>query len=221
VPGPASLPQRLKKADRRRVVLDAACRVFAERGHDAATVREIAGAAGVTVPVLYQHFDSKSALHVALLQEGGEQLISHVVSVPRQGTPEDFLRSSCEAFFTWVQEHPEQWRLIFRDAAADPIVAKAQLALFARAREAIVGLLALTPRWQLSSAIESDQAREMLAALTVSALNGLAAWWWEHQDVPRAHVVSTAMDLLWHGISTLGRDGPFEEPEAGRSKEAP
>jgi len=209
----------LKKADRRRVVLDAACRVFAERGHDAATVREIAGAAGVTVPVLYQHFESKRALHVALLEEGGEHLIS-LVSAPKQGTPKDFLRSTCEAFFGWAQENPEQWRLIFR-AAADPIVAEAQLALFDRAREAIAGLFALTPRWQLSSAVEQDPAREMLAALTVSALNGLAAWWWEHQDVPRAQVVSTAMDLLWGGISTLGRGGPFGDPETSRSKEAP
>jgi len=220
MPGSASPPQRLKKADRRRVVLDAACHVFAERGHDAATVREIAGAAGVTVPVLYQHFDSKSALHVALLEEGGEQLIAHVESAPKTGTPEDFLRSTCEAFFSWVQDHPDQWRLIFRDAAADPIVAGAQLALFGRAREAIAGLFALTPRWQLSSGIEQGQAREMLAQLTVSGLNGLAAWWWEHREVARAHVVGTAVDLLWTGISALGRGGPFGDREPRRQEEA-
>lgn len=205
--------RRLKKADRRRIVLDAACRVFAEHGHDAATVRDIAGAAGVTVPVLYQHFPSKAALHVALLEEGGEHLISHVLSLPAQDTPENYCRSTFESFFGWVQEHPEQWRLIFRDAADDPVVARAQMALFRRARDAIASLFALTPRWQLSSAVEQHQGREMLAELTVSALNGLAAWWWEHQQVPHAHVVSTAMDLLWDGISALGRGGPFDNPQ--------
>lgn len=125
--------------------MDGAGQVFADRGHDVATVREIASAAGVTVPVLYQHFESKSHLYVALLEEGGEQLIRHVMSAPLQGTPEQFLRSTFEAFFGWVEEHPGQWRLIFRDAAADPVVATAQSALFTRARDAIAGLFAMTP----------------------------------------------------------------------------
>ncbi len=56
-------------------------------------------AAGVTVPVLYQHFDSKSALFVCILEKGGEQLIARVVSVAQEGTPEQFLRATFEAFF--------------------------------------------------------------------------------------------------------------------------
>lgn len=54
----------------------------------------------------------------------------------------------------------------------------------------------------------------MLAQLTMSALNGLAAWWWDHRDTPREQVVGTAMDLLWSGISALGRGGPFEPEQA-------
>lgn len=203
--------QRMRSPDRRRVVLDAACRVFAARGHDAATVREIAAAAGVTVPILYRHFASKSALHVALLGEGGDELIAHVLAVRREGTPEEFLRSTCDAFFGWVEAHPDQWGLIFRDPAADGEVAAAQAALFARARDAIASLFALTPRWALSAGLDADRGREMLAALTVSGLNGLARWWCDNQDVPREAVVATAMDLLWSGISSLGRGGPFDD----------
>lgn len=203
--------RRMSPADRRRVVLDAACHVFAKRGHDAATVREIAAAAGVTVPVLYRHFASKGEVHVALLAEGGDELIAHVLAAPRQGTPEEFLRSTCDAFFGWVEAHPDQWRLIFRDPAADGEVAAAQAALFARARDAIASLFALTPRWALSAGVDPDRGREMLAEVTVSGLNGLARWWWDNQDVPREDVVATAMDLLWSGISSLGRGGPFDD----------
>jgi len=190
--------------------MEAACQVFADRGHDAATVREIAGVAGVTVPVLYQHFASKSHLFIALLEEGGDQLIAHVVSAPRHETPEQFLRSTFDAFFGWVEEHPGQWRVIFRDAAADPVVAAAQSALFVRARDAIAGLFALTPSWALSTEVEQSRGREMLAQLTMSGLNGLAAWWWDNQDAPREQVVGTAVDLLWSGIAALGRGGSFE-----------
>jgi len=194
--------------------------VFADRGHDAATVREIADACSVTVPVLYQHFASKSDLYVALLEEGGEQLIDHVLSAPQQGTPEQFLRSTVEAFFGWVEEHPGHWRLIFRDAAADREVAAAQSALFVRARDAIAGLFALTPSWALSNDVEQSRGREMLAQLTMSALNGLAAWWWDNRDVPREQVVGTAMDLLWSGISALGRGGAFEAEQAESEEDA-
>ncbi len=86
-------------------------RARARRGDGA----QIAAAAGVTVPILYRHFASKSALHVALLREGGDELIAHVLAVPRVGTPEEFLRSTCDAFFGWVEAHPDQWGLIFRD----------------------------------------------------------------------------------------------------------
>ncbi len=157
------------------------------------------------MPVLYRHFASKRELHVALLREGGADLIAHVLAAPKQGTPEEFLRSTCDAFFGWVQAHPQQWRLIFSDTVADHEVASAQVALFARARDAIASLFALTPRWELSAEVDADRGREMLAEMTVSALNGLAGWWWENQDVAREDVVATAMDLLWGGISSLGR----------------
>jgi len=200
-------------------VVQAAYGVFADRGHDAATVREIARAAGVSVPVLYQHFASKSDLHVALLEEGGRQLIAHVVCAPREGTPEQFLRATCEAYFGWVEEHPSQWRLMFRDAAADPVVAAAQGRLFTRARDAIAGLFALTPLWALSTDVDQRRGREMLAQLTVFGLNGLAAWWWDNRDVPREQVVGTAMDLLWSGISALGRGPAFEASRAHETRE--
>lgn len=200
--------------------MQAAQGVFAERGHDAATVREIASAAGVTAPVLYRHFESKSQLHVAILEEGGEQLIAHVIAVQPRETPEQFLRSTFDAFFGWIEEHPAQWRLIFRDAAADPIVAAAQSALFARARDAIAGLFALTPAWALSTDVDRRRGRQMLAQLTMTGLNGLAAWWWDNRDVSRAQVVGTAMDLLWTGISALGRDSAFEAPDVGTKEDA-
>lgn len=167
-----------------------------------------------------QHFASKSHLYVAILEEGGEQLIAAVVSTPQQGTPEQFLHGTFESFFGWVEEHPGHWRLIFRDAAADPVVAAAQTALFVRARRAIAGLFALTPSWALSSDVDQARAREMLAQLTMSALNGLAAWWWGNRDVPREQIVGTAMNLLWSGISALGRGGPFETEQAETKEDA-
>ena len=44
-----------------------------------------------------------------------------------------------------------------------------------------------------------------------SALNGVAAWWWEHREVPRATVARIAADMLWHGIRELLTPGRERE----------
>ena len=64
----AGARQRLSGAERRRVVLEAGARVFAEHGYERAAMREIARKAGVTTPVLYDHFSSKRELQIALLE---------------------------------------------------------------------------------------------------------------------------------------------------------
>lgn len=60
--------RRLKQADRRRSILEAATAEFAAKGFDGARTREIAQAAGISEALLYQHFPSKQALHEAVLE---------------------------------------------------------------------------------------------------------------------------------------------------------
>lgn len=60
--------RRLKQADRRRSILEAATAAFAAKGFDGARTREIAEAAGISEALLYQHFSSKQALHEAVLE---------------------------------------------------------------------------------------------------------------------------------------------------------
>src|SRR5881398_3445581 len=60
---------RLTAADRRRTILDAALRQFAERGYDGASVDDIAADAGINVAIIYRHFKSKEELHATVLDE--------------------------------------------------------------------------------------------------------------------------------------------------------
>lgn len=185
------------------LLLEAATEVFAAEGYAAASIRQIADAAGVTIPVLYDHFASKKQLHIGLLEQQGDALIAAVSSVSGD-SPEALMRHSVDAFFSYVEEHPFAWRMLFREPPVEPDIAAAHARVMGRARAAIAGLLALTPRWKTSSALGREQQLEVLAEGTKSAINGLAAWWWEHRDVPRDQVVALAMDLLFVGIERLG-----------------
>jgi AcrR family transcriptional regulator len=66
--------RRLPADERRRTVLDAARRVFAQRGYDGSGTAEIAAACGCSEPIIYRHFPSKQALFAAVLVDSGQLL---------------------------------------------------------------------------------------------------------------------------------------------------
>ncbi len=70
------MQQRMKAEDRRRQLLEVAATLFAERGYHGTTTAELAGAAGVTEPILYRHFANKLDLFVTLIDEVGAMVIT-------------------------------------------------------------------------------------------------------------------------------------------------
>src|SRR3954468_22035898 len=77
---------RLPAEERRRQLLDVALDIFAERGFHSTSMDEVANAAGVTKPVLYQHFPSKRALYVELLEDVGNQMLARLTSATDRAT---------------------------------------------------------------------------------------------------------------------------------------
>ena len=73
-------PARLTAAERREQLLQVALTVFAQRGYHTTSMNDIADAAGVTKPVLYQHFDSKRALYIAVLDAVGKNMIHAITA---------------------------------------------------------------------------------------------------------------------------------------------
>jgi AcrR family transcriptional regulator len=69
---------RLTATARREQIIDVALEVFGRAGYHGASMNDIAEAAGVTKPVLYQHFDSKRDLYLALIDEVGARLIAAI-----------------------------------------------------------------------------------------------------------------------------------------------
>ncbi len=207
---PSGRPRRRLRADERRArILEAADGLFGTDDFDAVTMQRVAAAAGVTTPVLYDHFASKRALYQELLVTQAERLVAATTQVPPSATLAEALHLDVAAFFAFVEEHPGAWRMLFRDAPRDPEIQalhdQVQLAATRRLAETLV---ARAGRLRLGVELPAEQASLMVAQLGKSALNGLASWWWAHRDVDRATVTAVAFDLLWHGVAGLtgGRD---------------
>lgn len=105
---------RLRAADRRRQLLDVARDVFAQRGFHATSMDDVAEAAGVTKPVLYQHFENKRALYVELLEDVGARLVGEIgEATGRAGSGREQVRLGFAAYFRFVAENRSAFRLLF------------------------------------------------------------------------------------------------------------
>jgi AcrR family transcriptional regulator len=195
--------KRLTREARRERILAAAGEVFASAGYAAAGMREVAAAAGISTPVLYDHFPAKADLYAALLESEVDGLLAGWGSLPPSDDPEILLRSRVAAIFAWIESHERGWRMIFAEPPSDPAVASVHRAGQARATANLTSLFHGIPNLDLTARIPRELADEVLADACKSALNAIATWWWRHRDVPRDEVVALTVDLLWRGLATL------------------
>lgn len=118
----ATGPRRLSAGDRRRQLLEVALHTFAERGFRATTMDEIAEAAGVTKPLVYQHFPSKRALYLELVDSVASELVAAITRATARATgPHQQVELGFAAYFRLVVTHQAAFRLLHgRDHGDDP-----------------------------------------------------------------------------------------------------
>jgi AcrR family transcriptional regulator len=187
--------------DRREVIEQAATEAFAEHGYRAASMDDIATRSGISVPVLYDHFNSKKELHRRLL----ERHFAELREVWRENLlgedpPERRLQRSLEAWFGYVHDHPYAWRMLFRETTGDREVEAMHREIAAQSRAALLPLLAPQPGMEIVAGSDGQEAIDMVWEILRAVLQGLALWWYEHQHVPREQIVASAMNALWIGF---------------------
>ncbi|MCU0309699.1 MAG: TetR/AcrR family transcriptional regulator [Acidimicrobiales bacterium] len=113
---------RLPAAERRHQLLATALATFAAAGYHGASMNDIADAAGVTKPVLYQHFGSKRELFLEVLREVGDDLRERVRDATEGApSPHQQVRRGFEAWFGWVAERRDGFTVLFAgDVRRDP-----------------------------------------------------------------------------------------------------
>lgn len=199
----------MRPADRRALILAAAVDVFASAGYDRASMRAVAAGAGVTTPVLYDHFASKAELFAALVESQADALISQWERVGHEvagGSAEDLFRGTIEAIFAWVETNEAGWRMIFLDSPTDPAVAQVHRARQERATQVLAAQFARLDGLRLSVDLPRDRANAFLAEAAKWTVNAVAAWWWSNRDLSRTQIVQLTADLLWRGLGAIATD---------------
>ena len=201
-PGPPPR-RRLSAQARRELIEEAAGELFAQRGYGATSIDEIARRSGVTAPVVYDHFASKLELHRRLLERHYAELRELWRGQLAGEDPVELrIPRAIDAWFAYVEAHPYAWRMLFRDTTGEPEIQAVHAEVIAASRAAITPLFLAQPGVRELTGADGD-ALDMAWEVTRAVLQGLALWWYEHQHVPRAQILATAMNALWIGLERL------------------
>ena len=189
---------RLPAGERREQILDVAVQVFARQGFHGTSMNEVAEAAGVTKPVLYQHFDSKQDLYLALIDEIGKRMITSIAKATAGATSGKAMTElGFQAYFRWVADDHDAFLLLFstqanRDAAAVAAIR----AITSEAASAIAPLIAVE--------IDHEKQRTLAHGL-VGLAEGVSRRLVERgDDFDPDELGRLVANLAWAGLRALG-----------------
>ncbi len=162
--------------------------------------------AGISVPVLYDHFKSKQKLHRRLLERRFADLRrvwgEHI---PGEEPAEQRVSRAVDAWFAYFEENRHAARLLFRDTTGDPEVDAIRREVAEESKALLFPLMAEEPGLENLVGEDGGEAVEMAWEVLTSAMQSLAVWWYEHPDVPRERLVATTMNALWIGFERVRR----------------
>ena len=192
--------KRITGPERRRRILDAAAEAFAARGYHATSVGQVAEAAGITKPVVYDHFRSKRELFVELLENTRDELLARgTEALGGDAPPVDRIRAAIDAFFAYVEERPAAARVLLTPPSGEPELLEVSQRVQFVATARMAALLRSDPGL-LPGARDRKRRIELFVAFIQYGAHGLATWWADHPRVPRSALVDATMDLVWVGL---------------------
>ncbi len=192
---------RLPRDERRAQLLSAALEVFTSAGYHSAAMDEIADRAGVSKPVLYQHFPSKLELYLAVLDTHIDSLV-FAIQKAIQSTPDNAIRvqETIRAYFDFIEEDGEAFRLLFEsDMSVEPAVRERLNRMTydcAAAVSAVISLDTGLPR----------EASMLLAVGLIGSAQVTARHWLERDSkLTREEAQTLVTNIIWRGISGFPR----------------
>ncbi len=196
--------KRMSGTERREQLIRIGRTLFAERGYEATAIEEVAQRARVSKPVVYEHFGGKEGLYAVVVDREMATLhkaITSSLSTHRNLAPHSSrlrLERVTLALLTYVEEHPDGFRILVRDSP----VAAAEGTYSSLLNEAIT---------QVEYLLAADFARRDLdpdlAALYAQALVGVvsssATWWLDVRSPSKEVMACHLVNLCWNGLAHL------------------
>ncbi|MER5358890.1 TetR/AcrR family transcriptional regulator [Streptomyces sp. NPDC002785] len=189
---------RMTGKERREQLLDIGRTLFADKGFEGTSVEEIATRAGVSKPVVYEHFGGKEGLYAVVVDREMRQLLDMVTSALTAGHPRELLEQAAFALLDYIETYTDGFRILVRDSpvAQSTGTFASLISDIATQVEDILGL-----------EFKARGFDPKLAPLYAQALVGMVAltgqWWVNARKPEKAEVAAHLVNLAWHGLENL------------------
>ncbi len=188
---------RMPRDERRAQLLAAATDVFVNNGYHATVMDDIAERAGVSKPVLYQHFPGKLELYLALLERHTDKLVRRVLAaIEETHDNRQRVRNAVGAYFDFVDGDGAAFRLVFESdlrnqPAVQAIVEQANTVCVEAIAQAVVA----------DAGLDADRARRGAVGVVGVSEHSARHWLTHRHEVPKEEAVALTATLAWKGLA--------------------
>lgn len=190
--------KRLSAAERRAQLIDVGRKVFSERGFEATSVEEIADAAKVSKPIIYEHFGGKEGLYAVVVDREMDRVITTISEAISSGTPRERAESAVAAFLSYVRDHPAGFALLAFDSPAS---------VHGGHMSSMLGVVAERVGEVFSESFKQAGYDAKFAPMYAQALIGMVTfvgrWWMDNRGFAIEKVAAHLSGLAWMGLRHL------------------
>ena len=194
--------KRLTGAERRVQLMEVGRSVFAAHGYESTSIEEVAQRAGVSKPIVYEHFGAKEGLYAAIVDREMDNLVTRVSDAIAQGSARERFEAAVLAFMTYAKEEPAGFAVLTRDSP---------MAAARRGLTRVIDDLAQRVGDIFRSEFERAGFNPKVAPIYANALVGMVTQvgqWWaaEGRSFSIDHVARHVAALCWMGLRHLPKD---------------
>ena len=190
--------------DRREQLLGVGRSLFAEKGFEGTSVEEIAATAGVSKPVVYEHFGGKEGLYAVVVDREMSALLDGITSSLTNNRSRVRVERVALALLTYVEERTDGFRILIRDSPAS-IASGTYSSLLNDAVSQVASILA----GDFSRRGLDPELAPLYAQALVGSVSMTAQWWLDTREPKKEVVAAHLVNLCWNGLMHLEDDPPL------------
>lgn len=187
--------------ERRHQLINVARSLFAERGYEGTAIEEVAHRAGVSKPVVYEHFGGKEGLYAVVVDREMTALLDGVTASLTNNRFRGRVEAVVLALLTYVEERTDGFRIMTRDSPAS-ITAGTYSSLFTDAVNQVAPILA----GDFSRRGLDPELAPLYAQALVGSVSMTAQWWLDAREPGKEVVAAHLVNLMWNGLAHLESD---------------
>lgn len=199
---------RMSANQRRSQLISVAKEVFAELGYEATTVEEISSRAGVSKPVVYQHFGGKEGIYAVVVDREVNALLTRITSnLDGIGRARDLVQGSALAFLQYLDEDPAGFKVLLRDTPTS-----ANQGEFGGLLDDVADKAAQALRTFLQRSGRDTSLAPLFAQALVGCIAHVGTWWDQNRAFSKEQVAHFITTMVFSGLANIPADLTTQPP---------